>query len=91
MRESTEFKIRNPQKVINNIVEEYRLSESQKENILIAFGAEPEYNKYGIANAISQAAQKEEIREKSIELERIGGRLVALPIEEFKSLDGQHK
>jgi len=64
------------------------LSESQKENILIAFGAEPECDKFGIANAVTLAAQKEETWEKSVELERIGGNLISLPIGEFKSLDG---
>ncbi|MFX1535699.1 MAG: DUF932 domain-containing protein [Promethearchaeota archaeon] len=88
LRESTEIKIKNPQKVINNVVGQYKLSEAQKENILMAFGAEPEYDKYGIANAITLAAKKEESWEKSIDLERIGGNLIALPLEEFKSLDG---
>jgi len=87
LREATEIKIKSPQKVINNVVEQYKLSEAQKENILIAFGAEPEHDKYGIANAITLAAQKEETWEKSVELERVGGNLIALPIEEFKSLD----
>ena len=87
LRESTEIKIKNPQKVINNVVEQYKLSESQKENILMAFGAEPEYDKYGITNAISLAAHKEETWEKSVELERIGGKLISLPIEHFKTLD----
>jgi hypothetical protein len=87
LRESTEAKIRNPQKVIQNVVEQYKLSESQKANILMAFGAEPEYDKYGIANAVTLAAQKEGTWEKSIELERIGGNLITLPIEDFKALD----
>jgi hypothetical protein len=87
LRESTEIKVMNPQKVINNVVQEYRLSEAQKANILMAFGAEPEYDQYGIANAITLAAQKEDTWEKSVELERIGGRLITLPPEEFKRLD----
>jgi hypothetical protein len=87
MRESTEAKIRNPQKVIQNVVEQYRLSEAQKANILMAFGAEPEYDQYGIANAVTLAAQKEETWEKGVELEKLGGKLVALPMEEFKALD----
>jgi len=87
LRESTEAKIRNPQKVIQNVVEQYKLSESQKANILMAFGAEPEYDQYGIANAVTLAAQKEETWEKSVELEKLGGKLVALPMEEFKALD----
>jgi len=86
-RESTEVKIANPQRVINNVVQQYKLSESQKENILIAFGLEPEPDMYGISNAITQAAQKEETWEKRIELEKLGGRLIALQIEEFRSLD----
>ncbi len=87
LREATEIKIKNPQKVINNVVEQYRLSEAQKESILIAFGGEPEYDKYGIANAVAQAAQKEETWEKSVELERVGGNLISLSVEGFKSLD----
>lgn len=87
LRESTETKIRNPQKVIQNVVDQYKLSETQKANILMAFGAEPEYDQYGIANAVTQAAQKEETWEKSVELEKLGGKLVALPMEEFKAMD----
>jgi len=87
LRESTEAKIRNPQKVIQNVVEQYKLSETQKANILMAFGAEPEYDKYGIANALTLAAQKEETWEKSVEMERIAGNLITLPVEDFKALD----
>ncbi|MEW6456621.1 MAG: hypothetical protein AB1410_07925 [Acidobacteriota bacterium] len=87
LREATEIKVKNPQKVINNVVEQYKLSEAQKENILIAFGTEPEYDKYGIANALALAAQKEETWEKSVELERRGRKLVTLPLEEFKAMD----
>jgi len=87
LRESTEIKVRNPQKVISNVADHYKLSETQKANILMAFGAEPEYDKYGIANALTLAAQKEETWEKSVEMERIGGRLITLPVEDFKALD----
>jgi hypothetical protein len=87
LRETTEIKVKNPQRVINNVVEHYRLSEEQKENILIAFGTEPEYDKYGIANALTRAAQNEENWEKSLELERIGGRLITLSREDFKNWD----
>ena len=86
-RETTEIKIKSPQRVINNVVEHYRLSEDQKEHILIAFGAEPEFDQYGIANALARAAQVEESWEKSLELERIGGKLITLPGDEFRSWD----
>jgi hypothetical protein len=87
LRETTEIKVRNVLRIINNLVEHYRLSEEQKERILMAFGAEPEQDKYGIANAVTRAAQGEENWEKSLELERIGGKLVTLPRDEFKKWD----
>jgi hypothetical protein len=87
LRESTEIKVQNPQRVINNVVEQYKLSEVQKANILMAFGAEPECDQLGVANAVTLAAQKEETWEKGVELEKIGGRLIALPPEDFKRLD----
>lgn len=88
LRDSTEIKILNPQGVINNLVKHYGLNEAQKENILMAFGSEPEPDAYGIANAVTKAAQKEESWEGSLELEKIGGRLLALPAQEFKFFDG---
>ena len=87
LRESSEIKVKNPQKLIHNVVEHYRLSETQRGNILMAFGAEPEQDKYGIVNALTLAAQKEETWEKAVEMERIGGRLITLPVEDFKALD----
>lgn len=87
LRETTEIKVRNPQRVVNNVVEHYKLSETQKDNILMSFGAEPEADKYGIANAITRAAQKEENWEKSLELEKLGGKLITLPIQEFRGFD----
>ena len=87
LRETTEIKVRNVQRVINNVVEHYKLSETQKENILIAFGREPEHDKYGIANAVTRAAQNEENWEKGLELERIGGRLITLPTDQFRGWD----
>jgi hypothetical protein len=87
LRDSTEMKIRNVQTVINNVVKQYKLTEAQRENILMAFGAEPDQDKYGIANAVTLAAQREESWERSVELERVGGNIISLPIEQFRSLD----
>jgi hypothetical protein len=87
LRESTEIKVRNPQRVISNVVEHYRLSEEQRGNILMAFGAEPEADQYGIANAVTRAAQSEKSWEDSVELERIGGKLIALSATQFRGWD----
>jgi hypothetical protein len=87
LRDNTEIKVRNIQAVINNLVEHYGLSEMQKANILMAFGAEPEQDKFGIANAVTRAARMEESWETSLELEKIGGRIITLTPDEFKVMD----
>jgi hypothetical protein len=53
----------------------------------MSFGAEPEYDRYGVANAVTLAAQREESWEKSIELEKVGGNIISLPAEDFRSFD----
>lgn len=87
LRETTEIKVRNPQRVINNVVDHYHLSEDQKEHILMAFGAEPEADKYGITNAVTRTAQYDENWEKVLDMERIGGELISLPGDEFRAWD----
>jgi len=58
LRESTEIKINDPLRVINNVVLQYKLSETQKENILIAFGVEPELDKYGITKCYNSGSPR---------------------------------
>lgn len=87
LRDSTEIKVRNVQRVINNLVEHYGLSETQRANILMAFGAEPELDKYGVANAVTRAARMEDSFETGLELEKVGGRIITLSPEEFKVMD----
>jgi hypothetical protein len=53
----------------------------------MAYGAEPEGDKYGIANAVTRAAKYEEGWEKCLEMERVGGKLLTLPVGEFKKMD----
>ena len=38
LRESSEIKVKNPRKLISNVIEHYRLTKAQKDNILMAFG-----------------------------------------------------
>ncbi len=87
LREATEIKISNPPKVIKNVVEHYRLSEEQREGILMAFGAEAEADQYGIANAVTRAAKAAGDWLEGLELERIGGKIITLSKDQFKSWD----
>jgi hypothetical protein len=47
---------------------------------LIAFGVEPENDKYGIANGVVMAGKNEENWEKRLKLKRIYRKLITLPI-----------
>ncbi len=87
IRLTTEVRVKKPVDVIHNVVSHYHLTEEQKGAILIAFGAEPDADQYGIANAVTRAAHVEENWEKSLELERLGGNLLALPMKDFQAFD----
>lgn len=86
LRDSTEVTLREPNLVINNVVREYGLSEKQKENVLMSFGMEPDRTQYGVANAITRAAQMEEKFESGLDLEKLGGRLVEMTPDNFGEL-----
>lgn len=87
LRESTEITISNPSQIINNVVREYRMTEEQKEQILMSFGMEKDKTKYGIANAVTNAAQSQSNFERVIEMERIGGRIIEMDNQKFKQLE----
>ncbi|RJR27631.1 DUF932 domain-containing protein [candidate division WWE3 bacterium] len=62
--------------VIQNVVTRFNLTEAQKENLLVAWGAEPENTIYGLANTITRAAQSEKSFEGRYALEAIGGQIL---------------
>lgn len=61
---------------LNNVVREFKLSEKQKDNLFIAFGAEEDLTHFGMVNTVTRAAQKEETPEKRYEMEKIGGKVL---------------
>jgi len=87
LRDTSEIKVNNPRTVIRNVVEHYQLSEVQKENILMAFGSDPEHDKLGIADAVTRAAQKEKRFEDRIDMEKLGGKVISLPNDQFRRFD----
>jgi len=76
IEQSGNFQIPDAGVFLNNLVREYKLSEAQKDNLFIAFGAESELSLYGMVNAVTNAAQKEEKAENRYELEKLGGQLL---------------
>ena len=71
---------------VNNVVKQYRLTESQRENILMAYAVEPMETKWGLVNAITRAAKQEENFERTIEMERLGGRIIQLDENKYSRL-----
>lgn len=86
LKNTTDVMVKDPTLTINNVIREYGLSEQQKENILVSFGAEKDKTQYGIANAVTRAAQDEENFEGGLELEKLGGKLVEMKPEAFYAL-----
>lgn len=86
LKNTTDVMVKDPTLTINNVIREYGLSDKQKENILVSFGVEKDKTQYGIANAVTRAAQDEEKFENELELERLGGKLVEMKPEAFYAL-----
>jgi len=89
LRNGSDINIGNPSRVINNVVKQFGLSDKQKENILMAFGAEPDQSQYGIANAVTRAAHSEENFEAGLDLEKLGGRIITMNPRSFLTLDAE--
>jgi len=74
LRESAEIKLENPIEAVDNIVKLAGLSEEQKQRLLMHF-SEP--TKYGLINAVTNLAGETKDVEKQIELEELGGEILA--------------
>ena len=79
IKDSTDhqFDISKIRTVIKNIVNEYQMTEDQKDRLLIHWGAEPEASLYGVSNAITRMAQDEPDFQNKYRLEQIGGRFIS--------------
>jgi hypothetical protein len=64
-------------KTVEEVTERYNLSEQQKDGILNHLAAGGDVSLYGLANAVTRTAQDQDDYEAAINLERIGGDLIA--------------
>ncbi len=67
-------------KILREALHGLEVKENERTNKIQKGGKDEITNLNGIANAITRAAQREESWEKSLELEKLGGRLRVLPI-----------
>jgi len=73
--------VEEPVKVVENICEQWKLSDNMKNEILAQF---TEKTQFGVANAITAVAKEQENVEDQIKLEEIGGEILVLDEEAFR-------
>lgn len=85
MKDSTDMKFDASKisKVIQNVVDKFILTESQRDRLLMAWGAEPEPTVYGLCNAITRAAKDESEFENRYSLETIAGEVMTTPADKL--------
>jgi len=82
LKESVNQYVANPIKALESISKDEGLTKVQLNNVLESFYASPDYNKFGIVNAITHAAQSEEKFDDRYELERLGSKILERPVPE---------
>ena len=87
LRETGFIGVIDPGRVIKNVVKQFRLSDQDREQVLMAFGAEPDSTQYGIANAFTRMAKTKESFVDQLELEKLGGVLIEMSPQQFGKFD----
>lgn len=75
-----------PIEAIDNVVKEYHLNESDRDNLLSEFSKQG-YNKWSLANAVNQVAQYKDNYDDQIEMEKISTAIMNAPLKKFVSED----
>lgn len=86
LQQATEVKIAQPTIAVDNVVAHFDLGEEKKKSILDFFTAGEDASQYGLINAITRTAQDEANYEKQIDLERLGGTLSHMDVNEFNDV-----
>lgn len=77
-----------PSKVLERVTEEFGLRKEETEGVLQALitGGSQEMTQWGLANAVTWVANHRDEYERATELEKIGGRILTLPENQWKAL-----
>jgi|GEM_PF-541288 len=86
LRRSAEVEVESPTRAIDNISIKYNIPEEKKRDLLDYFTTKEAPTQWGLANAITRAAQDETNPERQIELEKAGNEVAILEPEEFLRL-----
>lgn len=72
--------------LIEQVQTRYGFSDIETENILESLMHEADYTKYGLANAVTASAQKVEVYDRRVEMERAGHKIIELPKSDWEVL-----
>jgi hypothetical protein len=74
------------EQVVELTAKRFGLREGEKEDVLRNFIEGADLSLWGLTNAVTAAAHRADSYDRSVELEAIGGRMLALPASEMKEL-----
>lgn len=76
---------KSPIAAVDLAVKELAIKESERESILTTFLQDGDFSKWGLASAITSVANGDTVSyERATELEQIGGKILAMPIPDWK-------
>lgn len=78
--------IERPVLAVNNVVKKYDLPQNKQEELLAAFAQEG-YTQWGLSNAVTALAQKEQDYETQITMEKIGSKILEDSVEELVKVE----
>ena len=74
--------VEEPILVVNNVVKNYNLGKDKAESLLKQFSQEG-FNRWGLVNSVTAVAQTEPNYEGQIEMEKLGTKLLTVPMKEL--------
>ena len=91
LKRGTEIEVESPTTAVDSVAAKYSISEEKKRDLLDYFTTQEAPTQWGLANAVTRLAQKEEKAENQVELEKIGNDVAILEPEEFLRLTQKEK
>jgi len=87
MTDSTERKIEgNPVKAVEMLTKKFALNDGENGSILRHLISGGDLSQYGLLNAVTAASQDVQDYDRATELERLGGQVLELPQNDWKSI-----
>ncbi len=76
----------NPVKTVEVLAQRYTLNDAERAGVLRHLIAEGDLSGYGLVNAVTHFSQEVEDYDRATEFEALGGKLIELPVKDWKEL-----